>query len=139
VRLEDLPDPDVGVVHSPLSSKDIGNSFCRPKVGVVPEGLGSSCQELGEGLQLLGRKVRRATGSRLGAKSSNASIGEPGLPIVNRLRSDPEPVGHLGLADSTSEQIVGPEASFLEGKGIAVLLSPASHEGGIDVPLDKET
>jgi hypothetical protein len=83
--------------------------------------------------------VRRATGSRPSPEGSNTSIGEPGLPIVNRLRGDPEPVGHLGLADPTSEQIVGPEASFLEGKGIAVLLCPASHEGAIDVPLDKET
>ena len=90
-------------------------------------------------MELVRRQVRRTTRARLGSEGSGTSVGETGLPVVDGLRGDAEAVSHLGLADSSSQEVVGPQSPFLERERIPMLLSPSPHREGIGLPLDKAT
>jgi hypothetical protein len=131
---EDLPHPNVGVVHAPFLGQHIGNSLGRPEIGIVSEGLCSSSQEPRKRLELLRCQSGGSPRSRAGSETPRASTGGALSPVVDCLRRDSKAVSHLGLTHTSPKKIKGTKAPFLERRGVPMLLSPSTHERAKSTP-----
>jgi len=90
------------------------DSFGRPQLRLIPEGMGSSFQRPFDALEVLGLQPRLAARSPRVFEGGPPSLGQCLRPPVHRLAVGPYAPSHLGFRQSLREQLRGLEPPPLQ-------------------------